>query len=79
MNSRWRRLLTSNENKMSCGGRGRAPLRVEVFSHGESLAARGPGLSCIAWLALFDVRFRLRMILKDASGTAQQKPRDDNG
>src|SRR4051794_39103807 len=45
-----RRSLTSNENKMSDGGRERASLGVEVWKSSQELSVRRSAVRSIAWL-----------------------------
>ena len=45
-----RGMTTSNENKMSDGGRGRASLGVEVVKSSQNWSAQRSGVRSIAWL-----------------------------
>jgi hypothetical protein len=43
-------LLSSNENKMSDGGSGRAPLAVEIAKPSQKWSAQRSAVRSIAWL-----------------------------
>ena len=42
--------MESNENKISDGYRGRAPIEVEVFYSWENVVTRRVAVRCIVWL-----------------------------
>src|SRR5213078_3326134 len=50
--SHWSAVNTSNENKMSDGGRGRALLGVKVWKSSQKCSARRSAVRSIAWLGL---------------------------
>ena|ERR1043166_576878 len=46
------RSKSSNENKMSDGGRGRAPLRVEVWKSSQKWSVQRSAVRSIVWLGV---------------------------
>ncbi len=56
--SRARRPTSSNENKMSDGGRGRASLGVEVWKSSQKWSVQRSAVRSIAWLDLLFIALR---------------------
>src|SRR6202043_501998 len=50
--------MSSNENKMSDGGRERVPLGMELSKSSQNLIAQRSAVRSIAWLGLFDMTWR---------------------